>query len=441
MSEGPYRLGLRRLRRNRVALAFGALFLLIVVLCLCAPLYADHVAHSGPNANHVTDTVTVGGVKQDVVSPTGQPIGPTWQGRFLLGADQNGRDIAVRLLYGGRNSLEIGFVATLITMVLAVIAGTLAGYFRGAVDGVLARVLDLIWAYPVVLLGIALGTSLALGGISLGPLHLSGNSLMVPAFIIGIVYIPYVAKPVRGQVLGLREQEFVDAARVQGAGPLRIMVSEILPNLASTIIVFLPLMIANAILLEAALSYLGAGVQPPNPSWGTMISDGIRLIPSAMHLTFVPGAMLVLAVLGINVFGDGVRDALDPRAKVRIEEQVDDALRRAPADLDVARARRDLDHDVPDLPGDPERRPGAAARRAHLDAGDGRRRAPHVGLRQAALRAVRDDDEEDLHGRRDLLHAAGQRARRGRGATCRRRCRSRSGRGSSGSCWGWCSAC
>lgn len=317
---GPYRLGLRRLRRNKAALAFGALFMLIVVLCLCAPLYADHVAHTSPNANHVTDKVTVGGVTKDVVSPTGQPIGPTWQGRFLLGADQNGRDIAVRLLYGGRNSLEVGFIATLITMLLATLVGVVAGFFRGFVDGVLARILDLIWAYPVVLLGIALGTSLALGGITIGPLSISGNSLFVPAFIIGIVYIPYVAKPIRGQVLGMREQEFVDAARVGGAGPLRIMWSEILPNLSSTLIVFIPLMIANAILLEAALSYLGAGVQPPNPSWGTMISDGIRLIPSAMHLTFVPGAMLVLAVLGINVFGDGVRDALDPRARIRLED-------------------------------------------------------------------------------------------------------------------------
>jgi peptide/nickel transport system permease protein len=323
----PYRLGLRRLRRNKPALAFGALFLLIVVLCLCAPLYADHVAHTTPNANHVTDTVTVGGVSKDVVSPTGQPIGPTWQGRFLLGADGNGRDVAVRLLYGGRNSLEVGAVATLLTIVLATVVGIVAGFFRGFVDGVLARVLDLIWAYPVVLLGIALGTALALGGISIGPLTLEGNSLLVPAFIIGIVYIPYVAKPIRGQVLRLREQEFVDAARVGGAGPLRIMWSEILPNVASTIVVFIPLMVANAILLEAALSYLGAGVQPPNPSWGTMISDGIRLIPSAMHLTFVPGAMLVLAVLGINVFGDGVRDALDPRAKVRLEEHAEEASR------------------------------------------------------------------------------------------------------------------
>jgi peptide/nickel transport system permease protein len=141
----------------------------------------------------------------------------------------------------------------------------------------------------------------------------------VPAVIIGVVYVPYVAKPIRGQVLGLRERDFIDAARAQGLGNLRIMSSEILPNLASTIIVFIPLIVANAILLEAGLSYLGAGVQDPNPSWGTMIGDGIRLIPSAIHLTFVPGIMLVLAVLGINVFGDGVRDALDPRAKVRIE--------------------------------------------------------------------------------------------------------------------------
>ncbi len=138
----------------------------------------------------------------------------------------------------------------------------------------------------------------------------------MPAGIIGIVYIPYVGKPIRAQVLTLREREFVDAARQQGLGPVRIMVGEILPNLASTIIVFIPLILANAILLEAALSYLGAGVQPPNPSWGTMISEGITLIPAAIHLTLIPGIMLVLAVLGINVFGDGVRDALDPRAQI-----------------------------------------------------------------------------------------------------------------------------
>jgi peptide/nickel transport system permease protein len=204
-------------------------------------------------------------------------------------------------------------------MVLATILGVAAGYFRGLTDSIVSRLLELIWAYPVVLLGIALGTSLALGGINLGLFKLQGSSLMVPAAIIGVVYVPYVAKPLRGQVLGLREKEFIDAARVQGFGPVRIMVGEVLPNVASTLLVFVPLILANAILLEAALSYLGAGVQPPNASWGTMISDGIRLIPSAIHLTFVPGGMLVLCVLGINVFGDGARDALDPHAKVRME--------------------------------------------------------------------------------------------------------------------------
>jgi peptide/nickel transport system permease protein len=316
---GPYRLAAVRLRRNKVALFFGALFLVIVVLCLLAPVYADKIAHTGPNENHVTEQIRVDGKLKDVVSPEGIPIGPTWQGHFFFGADQNGRDVAVRLLYGGRNSLAIGMVATLITVILAIIIGVCAGYFRGKTDSVLARLLDLLWAYPPVLLGIALGTSLALGGITIGPLSLKGNSLMVPAVIIGVVYVPYMAKPLRGQVLTLREKDFIDAARVQGFGPLKIMVSEVLPNLASTILVFVPLMLANAILLEAGLSYLGAGVQPPNPSWGTMIGEGIRLIPSAIHLTFVPGIMLVLCVLGMNVFGDGARDALDPRAKVRLE--------------------------------------------------------------------------------------------------------------------------
>ena len=316
---GPYKLAARRLRRNKTALAFGAMFLIIVIACLCAPLYAKHVAHTTPSANHITDQITVRGKTRDVVSPEGIPTGPTWTGKFLLGADSNGRDVAVRLLYGGRNSLEIGFIATLISCVLATGVALVAGFFRGFVDGALSRLMDLIWAFPVILLGIALGTALALGGLNFGFFTVQGNSLFIPAIIIGVVYVPYMAKPLRGQVLGLREKEFVEAARAQGAGNMRIMNREILPNIASSIIVFIPLMIANAILLEAALSFLGAGVQPPNPSWGTMIGDGIRLIPSAMHLTLIPGGMLVLAVLGINVFGDGVRDALDPRAEVRIE--------------------------------------------------------------------------------------------------------------------------
>ena len=310
----PSRLAWRRLRRNKTALFFGGLFILIVVLCLLAPVYSHDIAHTGPATENITGTVKVGGKVKDIVSVTGIPIGPTWTSHYLLGADALGRDTAVRLLYGGRNSLEIGFVATIITMVLAIFLGVIAGYYRGITDGFVNRGLDIIWAVPAVLLGLTLGTVLATGGI--GPLK--GTNLLVPAVVIGIVYIPYVAKPLRGQMLTLREREFVDAARQQGLGHMRIMFSEVLPNLASTILVFIPLILANAILLEAALTYLGAGVQPPNASWGTMISDGIATIPEAFHNVLVPGIMLVLTVLSINVFGDGLRDALDPRAKVRI---------------------------------------------------------------------------------------------------------------------------
>ena len=179
--------------------------------------------------------------------------------------------------------------------------------------------MDILWAFPVILLGIALGTSLALGGLQLGPLSISGDSLAIPTVVIALVYIPYLARPIRGQVLALREKEFVEAARAQGMGSWRIMLGEILPNVASTLIVFFPLLVANAILLEAALSFLGAGVRPPNPSWGTMIDEGVQRIVTAPYLAIVPGAMLVLTVMALNVFGDSVRDALDPRAKIKID--------------------------------------------------------------------------------------------------------------------------
>jgi peptide/nickel transport system permease protein len=312
----PSRLALRRLRRNKIALAFGVLFVVIVAICLAAPYWADHVAHTDAFKNHLTDQVRVGGKLTDVVTPDGVPIGPTWHGRFFLGADQSGRDIAVRLLYGGRTSLMIGAGAALMTILLSIVLGTLSGYLGGWTDTIISRTLDIMWSFPVLLLGIALGTALALGGLQIGPIQISGDSLLIPVLIIGLVYVPYMARPLRGQVLALREKEFVEAARAQGLGPIRIMFSEILPNLSSTIVVFFPLMVANAILLEAALSFLGAGVRAPRPSWGTMIAEGVDKIVSGPHQAIVPGAMLVLAVLALNAFGDGVRDAFDPRGKV-----------------------------------------------------------------------------------------------------------------------------
>jgi peptide/nickel transport system permease protein len=319
---GPWRLAGRRLRRNKVALAFLGLFVVLVAIALAAPIWAHDVAHTDAYANHLTDTIKEGKKTINVVAFNGIPIGPQYfkaDGKFFLGADRNGRDIMVRLLYGARVSLLIGVTAALITSILAVIVGLLAGYFRGITDTILSRAMDIVWAFPVVILGVALGTALNLGGLKIGPINIQAGSKLIPILIIGFVYVPYIARPLRGQVLSLREKEFVDAARAQGAGSLRIMFTEILPNLASTIIVFLPLAVANAILLEAYLSFLGAGVQPPTPSWGQMINDGIDKITTAPHLTIVPGLMLVLTVLALNIFGDGVRDAFDPRAKVRME--------------------------------------------------------------------------------------------------------------------------
>jgi peptide/nickel transport system permease protein len=197
--------------------------------------------------------------------------------------------------------------------------GLLAGYFRGWVDAIISRGLDVLWAFPVLLLGIALGVSLAVGGLNLGIVSISGNSLWIPTLIIGFVSVVYLARPIRGQVLSLREKEFIEAARAQGASDRRIMFGELLPNLASTILVFFPILLANAILLEAALSFLNAGVRPPNPSWGTMLGEGIEQLITAPHLTVLPGLMLMLTVLSVNVFGDGVRDALDPRATIKLE--------------------------------------------------------------------------------------------------------------------------
>ena len=329
--RSPWYLAWRRLRRNYVAFAFLGLFVLIVVACILAPLYAHHVAHTGPNNTHVLDTITVHGKQVDVVSKGGvlggklvasTPVGPEWfaaGGKYVLGADQLGRDIAVRLLYGGRTSLIVGIVSSLICVVAATILALLAAFYGGWLDFVITRFFDLFYAFPVILLGIALGAALAINGIHWGPIKVGSGSIWIPTLVISYVLVPYVGRPLRGQVLSLRQKEFVEASIAQGAGPLRIMFVELLPNVASSILVFFTLIIANNIVLEAALSFLGAGVQPPTASWGTLISDGQGLIVTRPWFAIMPGIAIVLTVLALNVFGDGLRDALDPRAKVKIE--------------------------------------------------------------------------------------------------------------------------
>jgi peptide/nickel transport system permease protein len=314
---------MRRLRRNRVALAFLGLFVLIVLFCLAAPIWANDVAHTGPNETHTLEKVSVNGEKRDVVSPEGKPIGPLWLaagGKFFLGADGRlGRDEMVRLMYGGRTSLFIAFVSGLITTVLATLLGLFSGYYRNWVDPIISRSMDVLWAFPVLLLAISLGLTLAVGGLDVFGVHIPSGSIWIPILIIGIVMVPYMARPIRGEVLSLREKEFVEASVAQGAGSIRIMFGQLLPNLWSTIIVFFALNIANNMLLESALSFLNVGVQPPNSSWGTMIARGNDLITSAPLLTIIPGTMILLTVLSLNVFGDGLRDALDPRSKIRLE--------------------------------------------------------------------------------------------------------------------------
>jgi peptide/nickel transport system permease protein len=346
--RSPWFLAWRRLRRNKVALAFLVLFFVILVACLLAPVYSTHVAHIGPNANNVLGTVNAGGKSVPVVSQGGYlnkktlqpcttggsdcklfsaiPIAPQWfnaGGRYVIGGDSNGRDVAVRLLYGGRVSLQVGIVSSAICVVAAVILALLAGYFGGWIDFIITRFFDLFYAFPVVLLGIALGAAIAINGLhwNLGifKINLSGGSVWVPTLVISYVLVPYVGRPLRGQVLSLREKEFVEAAIAQGASPLRIMFTELLPNIMSSVLVFFTLIIANNIVLEAALSFLGAGVQPPTASWGTLIADGQDLIVTRPWLSLAPGIAIVLTVLSLNVFGDGLRDALDPRAKVRVE--------------------------------------------------------------------------------------------------------------------------
>jgi peptide/nickel transport system permease protein len=320
---GPWAIAWRRLRRNKFALFALAVFFVILICCLLAPVWADHVAHTGPNTTHTLEKLHEGSEVKEVVEPSGKAIGPQWfsaGGKFFLGADGHlGRDEMVRLLYGGRSSLFIGIVAAIITTFLAVVFGLLAGFYGGFTDTVISRVMDVIWAFPVVLLAIAIGIVLAVGGLEVGPIHLKSSSLWIPTLIIGFVYTPYMARPLRGEVFALREKEFIEAAVAQGAGAFRIMFIELLPNLISTIIVFFTLNIANNMLLEAVLSYLGAGVQPPSSSWGTMISEGFEALYSQPLLTIIPGTAILLTVLSVNIFGDGLRDALDPKSKVRFE--------------------------------------------------------------------------------------------------------------------------
>ncbi|AOU98145.1 peptide ABC transporter permease [Acidihalobacter yilgarnensis] len=326
MSRGPWATAWRKLRRDRAAMMAIALLAIIVVLCLSAPLYATYVAKSNPFQSNLSGSFILDGKMVAVMQPstTGlglgvTPLGPTWQlGPYMLGADDQGRDVAARLLYGGLNSLLIGTMSTLICLFLAALLGTFSGFFGGVVDTVVSRLLDVLWAFPIFFLAISLSIVLINKSISFGPITINSGSLWLPILIVGIVYVPYVARPIRGQVLSLKQSEFVLASIGLGVPAHRILLRDILPNVSTTIIVFVPLMMALCILTESALSFLSIGVQPPAASWGTIIQDGQNLLYTRPLVAVAPGVAIALTVLALNVLGDGVRDALDPRSKVRI---------------------------------------------------------------------------------------------------------------------------
>lgn len=324
-AAGYWATALRKLRRDRAAMAALVVLAVIALLCALAPFYARDVAHADPFQSNLSGTTIVHGRRVEVLAPADnplhlgiEPIGPTWRfGPYMLGADQQGRDVAARLLYGGRNSLLIAFASAAICLILAALTGLAAGFFGGWTDRIISAVLDVIWAFPVFLLAISLSVVLIAHGVRIGPLLIDASSLSLPILIVGVIYVPYVARPVRGRVIQLRESEFVLASVGLGVPPWRILLIDILPNVVSTLVVFAPLIVALNMLTESALSFLSIGVQPPHASWGTIIGNGEALIYTRPMVAIAPGIAIVLTVLALNILGDGLRDALDPRAKLR----------------------------------------------------------------------------------------------------------------------------
>jgi peptide/nickel transport system permease protein len=317
-SPGPWRLALRRLRRDRGAVVFLALFVLITLALLAAPLYARHVAHTNVSDNHLTDTTVVDGKRENVVGLDSIPIGPTWRSNYFLGADYNGRDEMVRLLYGARTSVLVGAGAVVLSFLFGIPLALAAGYRRGRTDAVITRIFDLLWSFPALLLGVLLSTALTIQGVDVGPVSIASGSKVIPIAVIGLVYVPYIARPLRGQVLALREQPFVEAARASGMGTRAVMTSELVPHLWSTLFVLAAILMVNAVALEVALSFLGAGISPPAPSLGNLIGDGLTKTETSPHLLLAPSIALVLIVLTLNGLAEAFRRALDPHATLGI---------------------------------------------------------------------------------------------------------------------------
>ncbi|WP_283179128.1 ABC transporter permease [Gemmobacter sp. 24YEA27] len=319
--RGPWKRVFQGLIASPTAMISAGLLLLIVVATLLAPVYAKHVSGTDPFRSGLSAKIKIDGKPTPVMQQSTEglglgvtPIGPTWGPQYMLGADGQGRDVAARMLYGGRNSLLIAGASTLICLFFAAIIGIAAGYSGGLVDGVLSNLIDMIWAFPVYLLAISLSIVMIGKSFALGPFEISSGSLIVPILIIGLVYVPYVARPIRGRVMAINQSEFIMAARGLGIRRWKILLRHILPNVSTTLIVFAPMLMALNIVTESSLSFLSVGVQPPNASWGTILQDGQTLLYSRPWVSLAPGLAIMVTVLLLNLFGDVLRDVLDPKS-------------------------------------------------------------------------------------------------------------------------------
>ncbi|MFI2368888.1 ABC transporter permease [Streptomyces sp. NPDC018833] len=291
-----------RLKRDKLALAGGVVVVFLVLVAIFAPLIVDLLGHP-PNEFHQDEIDPLFGTPKEAFGGISS--------EFLLGVEPgNGRDVFSRIVYGARISLLVAFLAALVAVMLGTVFGIVAGYFGGWIDSIISRVMDMLLAFPQLLFIISL--------VSVLPndlLGLTGSNVRIAILVavIGFFGWPYVGRIVRGQTLSLREKEYVEAARSLGAGRRYVLFKELLPNLVAPITVYTTLMIPTNILTEAALSFLGAGVKPPTASWGQMLSTAVDTYQSDPTFMVVPGLAIFVTVLAFNLFGDGVRDALDPK--------------------------------------------------------------------------------------------------------------------------------
>ncbi len=296
-ARSPTALFWRRFRRDRVAMASAGFIVLLILIAIFAPLIVKLFGLPGPSAQN-----------PNLTDAFGTPIGPT--GAHPFGVDPLGEDVMSRVIYGSRVSLEVGILGTALATLVGLTLGLFAGFYRGRVDTLLSRSADIVLSFPTLLFGLGIGAACAVNGCLSGAIQPGVTTVLMIIVISGWTYIFRIAQ---GQVLSLREKEFVDASRALGASNRRIMFREILPNLLAPLIVYSSLLIPQNILLEAALSFLGVGVKPPTSSWGQMISDATANFQNVWWYMLFPGIALLLTVLAFNLVGDGLQDALNPR--------------------------------------------------------------------------------------------------------------------------------